>query len=115
MQSYVDFDALAQHEAQLCTRLIEGLSALRQVTILGPVSELKHNGHIVSFLVEGVHSHDVAAFLNSKGITVRAGHHCAQPFAKKLGYDASVRVSFYFYNTIEDVDSILAAIRELLI
>src|SRR4030095_4881934 len=114
MQSYVDFDTLAQHEAQLCTRLIEGLSVIRQVTILGPVSELKQNGHMVSFLVEGIHSHDVAAFLNSKGIAVRAGHHCAQPFAKKLGYDASVRVSFYFYNTVEDVDGILAAMRELL-
>lgn len=115
MQSYVDFDELVQHEAQLCTCLIEGLSQMQQVTILGPVSELKQNGHIVSFLVEDIHSHDVAAFLNSKGITVRAGHHCAQPFAKKLGYDASVRVSFYFYNTVEDVDSILAAMRELLI
>jgi cysteine desulfurase/selenocysteine lyase len=102
------------YEAQLCTRLIDGLSSIPGVKILGPLSELKQKGHVVSFLVENFHSHDVAAFLDSRGISVRAGHHCAQPFAKKLGYDASVRVSFYFYNTIEEVDFIVAAVRELL-
>jgi len=114
MQAHIDFEQLAQYEAQLCARLIEGLSGMPHVQLLGPLSELKQNGHMVSFLVNGFHSHDVAAFLNSRGITVRAGHHCAQPFAKKLGYDASVRVSFYFYNTLEDVDTILAAMNELL-
>lgn len=68
----------------------------------------------MSFVVDSIHSHDVAAFLDIRGISVRAGHHCAQPFAKKLGYDASVRVSFYFYNTFTDVDAILAALSELL-
>lgn len=115
LQSYVDFDELIQHEAQLCAQLIDGLSTMKRVKLLGPLSELKQSGHIVSFLVDGMHSHDVAAFLNSRGITVRAGHHCAQPFAKKLGYDASVRVSFYFYNTSEDVDTILIAMHELLV
>lgn len=113
VQANVDFDDLAIHEAQLCARLIGGLSGIKAVQILGPIEELKKNGHLVSFLVEGYHSHDVAAFLDVRGISVRAGHHCAQPFAKKLGYDASVRVSFYFYNTVEEVDSIIAAIREL--
>ena len=114
LQTHVNFDELAIHEAQLCTRLIDGLSSIGGIKILGPISELKQNGHMVSFLVENFHSHDVAAFLDSRGISVRAGHHCAQPFAKKLGYDASVRVSFYFYNTLEEVDSIIAAMRDLL-
>lgn len=114
LQSYVDFDQLMEYEARLCAQLIDGLSAMKQIKILGPLSELKQKGHIVSFLVDGIHSHDVAAFLNSRGITVRAGHHCAQPFAKKLGYDASVRVSFYFYNTPEDVEKILVAMHELI-
>ncbi|HLW73368.1 MAG TPA: SufS family cysteine desulfurase [Candidatus Babeliales bacterium] len=113
LQTYVDFDDLVVHEAQLCARLIDGLLPIKGIKILGPLSELKQNGHVVSFLVENYHSHDVAAFLDTQGISVRAGHHCAQPFAKKLGYDASVRVSFYFYNTFEEVDSILAAIHEL--
>ncbi len=113
LHNNIDFDELLSYEAALCTRLIDGLSKIKQVTLLGPIQELKKNGHLVSFLVEGMHSHDVAAFLDSRGISVRAGHHCAQPFAKKMGYDASVRVSFYFYNTIEDVDKIVQAISEL--
>jgi len=113
LQANINFEELTHFEAQLCTRLIEGLQTIPTIKILGPIEELKKQGHLVSFLVEGMHSHDVAAFLDSKGISVRAGHHCAQPFAKKLGYDASVRVSFYFYNTIEDVDAIIAAIKEL--
>ncbi len=115
INSFIDFDQLVQYEAYLCAQLIDGLATMKQVRLLGPLAELKQKGHIVSFLVDGIHSHDVAAFLNSKGITVRAGHHCAQPFAKKLGYDASIRVSFYFYNTTEDVDKIVVAMRELLV
>lgn len=114
LTTHINFDDLRVHEAGLCARLIEGLSGMSQVKILGPIEELKKNGHLVSFLVDGIHSHDVAAFLNSRGIAVRAGHHCAQPFAHVLGYDASVRVSFYFYNTIEEVDCIISAMRELL-
>lgn len=113
LQSNINFDELKEYEAQLCVRLIEGLQTLKQIKILGPIEELKKQGHLVSFLVEGIHSHDVAAFLDSKGISVRAGHHCAQPFAKKLGYDASVRISFYFYNTFEEIDAIINALKEL--
>jgi cysteine desulfurase/selenocysteine lyase len=114
LKAHIDFDELRIHEARLCARLIEGLSGMSSVRILGPIEELKKNGHLVGFLVDGLHSHDVAAFLSSRGIAVRAGHHCAQPFARALGYDASVRVSFYFYNTAEEVDCIIEALRELL-
>ncbi len=113
MQKHINFDELITYEGQLCARLIDGISEIKGIKILGPISELKQKGHVVSFLVDNYHSHDVAAFLDSRGISVRAGHHCAQPFAKKLGYDASVRVSFYFYNTFEDVDAIIAALRDL--
>lgn len=114
LQKNINFDELQSYEAQLCARLIDGLSDIKQIKILGPIAQLKQKGHVVSFLVEGCHGHDVAAFLDSRGISVRAGHYCAQPFAKKLGYDASVRVSFYFYNTFEDVDSIIAAMQEFI-
>ncbi len=114
LNNNIDFDQLMSYEAQLCERLIDGLSQIKQVKILGPIAELKKKGHLVSFLVNSIHSHDVAAFLDSRGISVRAGHHCAQPFAKKLGYDASVRVSFSFYNTFEDVDRIVSAIWEMI-
>jgi cysteine desulfurase/selenocysteine lyase len=110
---HINFDDLVAYEAQLCARLIDGLSKIEGIKILGPISELKEKGSMVSFLVENYHSHDVAAFLDKRGIFVRAGHHCAQPFAHKLGYDASVRVSFYFYNTPEEVDALIAAIHDL--
>ena len=114
INAHINFDELQAYEAQLCTRLIDGLSLMPKIRILGPVAQLKQKGHLVSFLVDGTHSHDVAAFLDLQGIAVRAGHHCAQPFAAKLGYDASVRVSFSFYNSIDDVDRILGALRHLL-
>jgi cysteine desulfurase/selenocysteine lyase len=109
----INFSDLVQHEARLCAQLIDGLLAFPEITLLGPLSQLKQNGHLVSFFVKNIHSHDVAAFLNSRGIAVRAGHHCAQPFATALGYDSSVRVSFYFYNTQEEVEYFLRNIYTL--
>ena len=114
INTYVDFDILRQHEAELCSRLIDGLSRFPSIKIIGPISQLKKHGHIVSFVIDGVHAHDVAAFLDTKGICVRAGHHCAQPLAKKLGYAASVRASFYCYNTMQEVDLLVGAVEELI-
>lgn len=113
MQEHLDFQWLHTHEAALCTQLIEGLDALPRIRILGPVDELKKRGHLVSFSVDGVHPHDVAAYLGQQGIAVRAGHHCAMPLHKALGIDASVRVSFYCYNDAADVDVVLAALNTL--
>jgi len=104
---------IQKHVAALCAYTIEGLQGLSRVTILGDVEYLKLNGHVVSFLVEGIHAHDVAAFLDSQGICVRAGHHCAQLIARSLGYDSSVRVSFAVYNNAHDVDLLLGALRQL--
>jgi cysteine desulfurase / selenocysteine lyase len=108
------FDALHNHEAALCAQLIEGLSAYNRITMLGPIEQLKKKGHLVSFIVKDMHAHDVAAYLSKYGIAVRAGHHCAQPLAKKLGIAASVRVSFYLYNTHEEVEKFLEVIRLLI-
>ena len=84
-----------------------------KITILGPVDQIKEKGHIVSFIVEGMHAHDVAAALDKEGIAVRAGHHCAQPLATALGYQSSVRVSFAPYNTLEEVDYFLKIIKQI--
>ena len=80
---------------------------------MGPIEELKNQGHLVSFVVEGVHAHDVAAYLDSHNIAVRAGHHCAQPLARALGYSASVTASFAIYNTVQEVDLLLEALVQL--
>lgn len=109
----VDFAQLKRHEAQLCAQLIEGLQTINGVRILGPLEELKKSGHLVSFTIDGFHPHDIAAYLDQFGICVRAGHYCVQPLAKKLGIDGSVRISFYLYNSQEDVAAILKHIQEM--
>ena len=103
LQTATTPQALQMHGATLCTQLINGLEILPGVTILGPIQELKKKGHMVAFKVKGLHAHDIAAFLSSQGICVRAGHHCAQPLHHILGAESSIRASFYGYNTQEDV------------
>ena len=109
----VDFTALQAHEASLVSCLVQGVGQFSQIKLLGPVQQLIKEGSMVSFTVSGMHAHDVATYFDTQGIAVRAGHHCAQPLARKMGYDASVRVSFYGYNDLSDVTALLAAIKRL--
>lgn len=109
----VDLDALQKHEALLCSYLIDRLKGLSRVTILGPQHALLSGDHLVSFIIDGIHAHDVSAYLNARGICVRAGNQCAQILHKKLGISASVRASFYLYNTFHDVDKLVKAVAEL--
>ncbi len=111
LQEQVSFDALREHEAALCARLVDGFSSIKQVTVLGPVEQLKTQGHLVTFVVDGMHPHDVAAALDRHGVAVRAGHFCAQPLFAKLGYDGAVRASFYCYTASDDIDRLLDAIH----
>lgn len=113
IKKHIDFKKLAQHEAQLCAKLIAGLQKNPKIRILGPIEQLKQQGHLVSFVVEGMHAHDVAAYLSDYGICVRAGNHCAQPLANILQTGASVRASFYAYNTIPEVEKFLELITLL--
>jgi len=110
---HISFDELQKHEAALCAQLINGLVPYKKITILGPIEQLKKSGHLMSFAIDGIHAHDVAAHLSNYGICVRAGHHCAQPLAKKLDVTASVRVSFYLYNSEQEVEKLLEAITLL--
>lgn len=104
------FDDIAQHEHSLAAAAINGLSSVPGVTVFGPGAETSRAG-VVSFAVDGVHPHDVAALLDEKGVAVRAGHHCAQPLMKALGVTATTRASFYVYNTLEDVDRLVQGIE----
>lgn len=114
INTHIDFKKLAQHEADLCARLIEGLSKHSKIRLLGPIEQLKKSGHLVSFVIENMHAHDVADYLGKHGICVRAGHHCAQPIAKKMKYQSSVRASFYAYNTHQEVEKFLNVITLLM-
>ncbi|HBL99005.1 TPA: cysteine desulfurase [Candidatus Dependentiae bacterium] len=109
----VDFGWLERHEAALSAQLVNGISTLPGVRILGPLDKLREKGHLVSFVVKGMHAHDVAAYLDQFKVAVRAGHHCAQPLHNKLGVPGSVRASFYLYNTEYDVELIVNALQKL--
>ncbi|MDQ0757136.1 cysteine desulfurase/selenocysteine lyase [Arthrobacter sp. B3I4] len=96
-------------EAELGRRLVEGLEAIPGVRVLGPGAGQERIG-LAAFDVAGVHAHDVGQFLDSRGIAVRVGHHCAQPLHRRLGLTASTRASTYLYNTTDDVDAFLDAV-----
>ena len=107
----VDFEVLRNEQARLCAKLIEGLSEISHIRLLGPLEELKRSGHMVSFVSSQAHAHDIAAYLDKENIAVRAGHHCAQPLHSVLGIDASVRISLYGYSTEADIDKLIKAIK----
>jgi cysteine desulfurase/selenocysteine lyase len=113
LEHTIGYEALARHERALMHMLIDDLETISGITILGPVDELRDTAHLLSFIVDGVHAHDVAAYLDCHGIAVRAGHHCAQPLAQKLGITASVRVSLYAYNTNDDIQALVTALKQL--
>ncbi|GAA4173623.1 SufS family cysteine desulfurase [Gryllotalpicola koreensis] len=100
--------AVHDHELALATRLYEGLAGIPGLRLIGPGAGVERAG-LVSFDVAGVHAHDAGQFLDSRGIAVRVGHHCAQPLHRRLGLTASVRASVYLYNTADDVDVFLEA------
>ncbi|TDK26836.1 cysteine desulfurase [Arthrobacter crusticola] len=96
-------------ESELGARLVEGLSAIEGIRVLGPRAGLPRIG-LAAFDVAGVHAHDVGQFLDEQGIAVRVGHHCAQPLHRRLGLTATTRASTYLYNTTDEVDFFLEAV-----
>lgn len=104
----IGFERIHQHERLLAQAAHERLEAIGGVRFLGPAPDLKAG--IVSFTIEGVHAHDVAQLLDRQGVAVRAGHHCTMPLHKRLRVTSSSRASFYLYNTLEEVDTMAAAL-----
>jgi cysteine desulfurase/selenocysteine lyase len=107
----VGLPALREYEHGLVSRALEALGEIGGLHILGP-AEPVDRGAAISFTVDGVHPHDMSQVLDSRGIAVRAGHHCAWPLHRAMGVQASTRASFYLYNTHEEVDALTAGIRE---
>jgi cysteine desulfurase/selenocysteine lyase len=103
----VGLEAIEQHEHQLVAYAMERLSAIKDIAIYGPKHE---RGGLITFNVPDIHSHDLATFLDSYGIAIRAGHHCAQPLMNWLKVSATARASFYLYNTEEDIDKLVAGL-----
>lgn len=104
--SAVGMDRVAAHEALLTSQLLEGLAARPYVRVIGP-SDAHHRGSAVSFVLDGVHPHDVGQSLDELGIAVRVGHHCAAPVCRRFGVPATARASAYLYNTPAEIDTLL--------
>jgi cysteine desulfurase/selenocysteine lyase len=106
----IGFDAIHRHEKALAAYAMESLQEIPGVTVLGP--EPSKRGGLVSFTLEGIHPHDIAQILDSYGIAVRAGHHCAMPLHTKLGLSATTRASFYLYTTFEEIDALAEGLQK---
>lgn len=105
----VGMDEIHKHEVELTRYGIEKMSEIRDLNIIGP-RDLEMRGGTLSFTVGEIHPHDLGQYLDSQGIAVRTGHHCAWPLTRKLGVPATTRASFYLYNSKSDVDSLIDGI-----
>ncbi len=100
----IGLDQIAQHEHEVVEYAMDRLEEIPGVKVFGPPAV--DRGGVVSFTLKGVHPHDISQILDSDGIAIRAGHHCAMPLHEKLNLPATARASFYLYNTLEEVDQL---------
>lgn len=107
------FDEIERIEKNLTSYVISELKKIPYVELYGCDSRRDNKIGIVTFNVKDVHPHDVATILDAQGVAIRAGHHCAQPLMKYLGQNSTCRASFYFYNTIDDADRLIDAIKKV--
>ena len=106
----IGMNNIHEHELSLTKYLLKEFEAIEGLTVIGP-RDMNMRGGSVSFTVGDIHPHDVGQYLDSQGIAVRTGHHCAWPLARKMGVPASTRASFYLYNTQDDLDALVTGIR----
>jgi cysteine desulfurase/selenocysteine lyase len=107
----IGLESIHEHENALAAYLLKELALIPGVAVVGP-KDLNLRGATVSFTVDGIHPHDLGQYLDSAGIAVRTGHHCAWPLTRALGVPATTRASFYLYNDNSDVDALVAAIKD---
>jgi cysteine desulfurase/selenocysteine lyase len=107
----IGMDNIWRHEIELTHYLLNRLSEIKDLRVIGPTStELR--GGTISFTVGEIHPHDLGQYLDSQGIAVRTGHHCAWPLTRKIGVAATTRASLYLYNTTDDLDTLISGIRD---
>ena len=107
----LDWAGAHEHEMALVQRVMDGLQKVDGTRLFGPAG-LQNRYPVVSFTLEGVHPHDVAQMLDSFGVAVRAGTHCAEPLLARFGVTSTCRASFAMYNTLEEVDALAEALRK---
>ncbi|BBZ39110.1 cysteine desulfurase [Mycobacterium conspicuum] len=106
----IGMEAVEAHERELVAAAVDGLSGIGGVRIVGPTS-MRDRGSPVAFVVDGVHAHDVGQVLDDDGVAVRVGHHCALPLHRRFGLAATARASFAVYNTLDEVDRLVAGVK----
>ncbi len=107
----IGYDTIQRLEKEVVSYAIDELSKLDFMDLYVTPNRENHSG-VISFNIKGVHPHDVASILDANGVCVRSGNHCAQPLLRFMGLDSTCRASFYFYNTKEDVDKLVAALNK---
>lgn len=107
----IGYDNIQKIEEELLSYVAQELSKLDYLEIYKTPNNKNHSG-VISFNIKGVHPHDVASILDSLGICIRSGNHCAQPLMRFLGIDSTCRASFYFYNTKEDVNKLIEGLNK---
>ena len=106
----VGMETIARHEEELTAAALDALGRIPGIRIVGPTDTVDRGG-AVSFVVDGIHAHDVSQVLDDDGVAVRVGHHCAWPLHRRLGVQSTVRASFALYNTLDEVEALDRSIR----
>lgn len=109
--SELGMDKVSAHEAELTAYALEQLQTIKGLRIIGP-TDTQNRGSALSFVVEGIHPHDLGQVVDDQGVCIRVGHHCAWPVHTCMGVQATARASFYIYNDLSEVDALVAAIRK---
>jgi cysteine desulfurase/selenocysteine lyase len=107
--SKVDFDALARHEKSLLDYASERLLELDGARIVGTA---EHKASVLSFVIDGIHAHDLGTIVDGTGVAIRTGHHCAMPVMDRFGVAATARASFALYNNEDDVDRLMVGLEQ---
>jgi cysteine desulfurase/selenocysteine lyase len=110
--SAIDMHEIRAHEVALTAYALDGLATVPGLRVIGPVWTVNRGGTI-SFTMKGIHPHDVGQVLDELGIAVRVGHHCARPACLRYEVPATTRASFYLYNTLAEVDALIAGLRQV--
>jgi cysteine desulfurase/selenocysteine lyase len=104
------FEAIGAHERALLDRATRAVEAVEGVRVVGTA---KRKASVLSFVMEGIHPHDIGTIVDREGVAIRTGHHCAQPVMERFGVPATARASFAMYNTEDDIDALVAALRRV--
>ena len=107
----IGMDSIHVHEQYLADYALEAISEIKGIRLFGPPSNQR--GGVVTFSLKGVHPHDISQILDSDGIAIRAGHHCAMPLHQQLKIPASARASFYMYTRTEDIDRLVTSLNRV--